>query len=85
MHSELLHVQQLTWYIWTLDLLYYTLRKAMKFDELTRALSKSFIPQSAARLFPRRIQRLRKGVKAYLKEVSKRSCYSRAYNNIPPD
>jgi hypothetical protein len=77
MHSELFHVRKRTLYIWTLDLLYYTLRKAMKFDELTRALSKPFIPPSVVHLFPRRIQRVRKAVEAYLKEVSRRTCYLR--------
>jgi hypothetical protein len=76
-HSELSHFEQCTLYIWTLDLLYYTLRDAMKSDELTRALSKPFIPPSAVLLFPRRIQRVRKAVEAYLKEVSRRTCYSR--------
>jgi len=73
--SELFHLEQRTLYIWTLDLLYYTLRKAMKFDELTRALSKPFIPSSAVPLFPRRIQRVRKAVEAYLEKVSRRTCY----------
>jgi hypothetical protein len=76
-HSELFHLEQRTLYIWTLDLLYYTLRKAKKFDELTKALSKSFIPPSAVHLFPRRIQRVRKAVEAYLEKVSRRNCYLR--------
>jgi len=76
-HSELFHLEQRTLYIWTLDLLYYTLRKAMKFDELTRALSKPFIPPSMVLLFPRRIQRVKKAVEAYLAKVSKRTCFLR--------
>jgi hypothetical protein len=76
-HSELFHLEQHTLYIWTLDLLYYTLRKAMKYDELTKALSKPFIPPSAVHLFPRRIQRVIKAVEAYLEKVSRRNCYLR--------
>ena len=76
-HSELFYLERHTLYIWTLDLLYYTLRKAMKFDELTRALSKPFIPPSVVLLFPRRIQRVRKVVEAYLEKVSNRICYLR--------
>jgi len=76
-HSELFHLEQRTLYIWTLDLLYYTLRKAMKSDELTKALSKPFIPPPVIHLFPRRIQRVRKAVEAYLKKVSRRTCYLR--------
>jgi hypothetical protein len=76
-HSELFHLEQRTLYIWTLDLLYYTLREAMKFDELTRALSKPFIPQSMVILFPRRIQRVKKAVEAYLEKVSRRTSYLR--------
>ena len=76
-NSKLFHLEQCTLYIWTLDLLYYTLRKAMKYDELTRALSKPFIPPSVILLFPRRIQRVRKAVEAYLEKVSRRTCYLR--------
>ena len=76
-HSELFHLEQCTLYIWTLDLLYYTLLKAMKYDELTRALSKPFIPPSVILLFPRRIQRVKKAVEAYLEKVSRRNCYLR--------
>jgi hypothetical protein len=76
-HSELFHLEQRTLYIWTLDLLYYTLRKAMKYDELTKALSKPFIPPSVVLLFPRRIQRVRKAVEAYLEKVRRRNCYLR--------
>jgi len=74
-HSELFHLEQCILYIWTLDLLYYTLQKAMKFDELTRALSKPFIPPSVVLLFPRRIQRVRKAVEAYFEKVSRRTCF----------
>jgi hypothetical protein len=76
-HSELFHLEQRTLYIWTLNLLYYTLRKAMKFDELTRALSKPFIPPSVVPLFPRRIQRVRKAAKAYFEKASRKTCYLR--------
>ena len=76
-HSELFHLEHRILYIWTLDLLYYTLRKAMKYDELTRALSKPFVPPSVVLLFPRRIQRVRKAVEAYLEKVSRRTCYLR--------
>ena len=55
-HPELFYLEQRTLYMWTLDLLYYTLRKAMKFEELTRALLKPFIPSSVVLLFPHRIQ-----------------------------
>ena len=82
-HSELFHLEQCTLYIWTLDLLYYTFRKAMKFDELTRALSKPFIPPSVVLLFPRRIQRVRKAVDAYLEKVSSRICYLRTCDDVP--
>ena len=76
-HSELFYLEKCTLYIWTLDLLYYTLCKAMKFDELTRALSKPFIPPSVVPLFPHRIQQVRKVVKAYLEMVSRKTCYWR--------
>jgi len=70
---ELFYLEQCTLYMWTLDLLYYTLRKAMKSDELTRALSRPFIPPSVILLFPRRIQRVRKAVETYLEKVSRRT------------
>jgi hypothetical protein len=57
--------------MWTLDLLYHTLRKAMKSDELIKALSKSFIPSAAHYFFPRRIKRVKKAVDAYLEKVSR--------------
>jgi hypothetical protein len=76
-HSELFHLEQRTLYTWTLDLLYYTLRKAMKYDELTKALLKPFIPPSVVLLFPRRIQRVREAVEAYLEKVSRKTYYLR--------
>lgn len=60
----------------TLDLLYLTLRKARKSDELTRALSNSFIPLSASFLFPRRIKRVTRAINAYLEKVSRRACFN---------
>ena len=66
------HQEQRLIYTWTLDLLYHTLRKAMKSDELTRALSKPFIPPLAPILFPRGIKRVRKAARAYLENVSRR-------------
>ena len=66
--------EQRLFYTWTLDLLYHTLRKAMKSDLLTRALSKPFIPTLAPSiLFPRGIKRVRKAARAYLEKVSRRS------------
>ena len=64
--------EQRLFYTWTLDLLYHTLRKAMKSDVLTRALSKPFIPLLAPILFPRSIKRVRKAARAYLENVSRR-------------
>ena len=64
--------EQRLFYTWTLDLLYHTLRKAMKSDLLTRALSKPFIPTLAPILFPRGIKRVRKAARAYLEKVSRR-------------
>ena len=54
------HQEQRIIYTWTLDLLYYTLREAMKSDVLTTALSKPFIPSLAPILFPRRGQACQK-------------------------
>ena len=71
--SEGFYQEQRIFYAWTLDLLYHTLRKAMKSDELIRALSKPFIPSIAPLLFPRRVKRVRKAAAAYLEKVSKRS------------
>jgi hypothetical protein len=67
-HSGGFYRAQHIFYIWTLDLLFRTLCKASKSDELTKALSKSFIPSSAPFLFPRRIKRVNKAVDAYLKK-----------------
>jgi len=72
--SEKFYQFQRTFYIWTLKLLYHTLRKAGKCDELTRALSKAFIPLSASFLFPRQIKQVRKAVNAYLEKVNWRAC-----------
>jgi len=67
--SEKFYLVQRRFYILTLNLLYFTLRKARKSDELTRALSKPFVPLSASLLFPRRIKRLRKAIDVYLEKV----------------
>ena len=67
--------EQRIFYTWTLDLLYHTLRKAMKSDQLTAALSKPFIPSLAPLLFPRRVKRVRKAAAAYLEKVSRRASY----------
>jgi len=72
--SEKFYQERHIFYIWTLDLLYHTLRTAMKFDELTKALSKPFIPSSACILFPLRIKRVQEAVGAYLEKVSQRVC-----------
>ena len=72
------HQEQRIFYTWTLDLLYYTLRKAMKSDMLTTALSKPFIPSLAPILFPRRVKRVRKAAAAYLEKVSRKSCSGRS-------
>ena len=71
--SERFYQEQRIFCAWTLDLLYHTLRKAMKSDELTRALSKPFIPSFAPLLFPCRVKRVRKAAAAYLEKVSRRS------------
>jgi hypothetical protein len=72
--SEDFYQERHIFYMWTLDLLYHTLRAAMKSDELTNALSKPFIPSVACILFPRRIKRVQKAVGAYLEKVSRRAC-----------
>jgi hypothetical protein len=72
--SEKFYQLQRIFYIWTLKLLHHTLRKAGKSDELTRALSKSFIPLSASFLFPRQIKQVRNAVDAYLEKVNRRVC-----------
>jgi len=77
--SEGFYQEQHIYYTWTLDLLYHTLCKAMKSDELIKALSKSFIPSVAHILFPRRIRRVRKVADAYLEKVSPRPCLNLEY------
>jgi len=72
--SEKFYQERHIFFIWTLDLLYHTLRAAMKSDELTKALSKPFIPPAAYILFPRHIKRVQKAVGAYLKKVNRRAC-----------
>ncbi|KIM44200.1 hypothetical protein M413DRAFT_376731 [Hebeloma cylindrosporum] len=64
--SNKFYCMQRSLYIWTLKLLCLILRKAGRSDELTRELSKPFIPLSASFLFPRRIKRVRKLIDAYL-------------------
>ena len=71
------HHEQI-FYTWTLDLLYYTLRKALKSDMLTTALSKPFIPSLAPILFPRRVKRVRKAAATYMEKVSSRTCLGRS-------
>ena len=71
------HKEQRIFYTWSLDLLYHTLRKAMKSDMLTTALSKPFIPSLAPIFFPRRVKRVRRAAAAYLEKVSRRACLGR--------
>ena len=78
--SEAFYQEQWMFYTWTLDLLYHTLRKAMKSDELIRALSKPFILSLAPLFSPRRVKRVRKAAAAYLDKVS-----GRAYLSTPDD
>ena len=73
-YSEM-NQEQRMFYMWTLDLLYHTLRKAMKSDLLTRALSKPFNPSLAPLLCSRRVKRVRKAATAYLKKVSREALY----------
>jgi hypothetical protein len=82
-HSEDFYQEQRIFFTWILDLLYHALRKAMKSDELTRALSKPFIPSLAPLLFPRRVRRVRKAAAAYLKKVSRRASYLRTPDDEP--
>ena len=72
--SEHLYQKRHIFYMWTLDLLYHTLRAAMKSDMLTKALSKPFIPSAACILFPLRIKRVQEAVGAYLEKVGRRAC-----------
>ena len=71
-HSQKFYQKQQIFYIWALDLLYHTLRKAMKSDLLTRVLSKPFIPSLAPLHFPRRVKRVRKAAAAFLEKVSRK-------------
>jgi len=71
--SEEFYQERHIFFIWTLDLLYHTLRAAMKSDELTKAVSKPFIPSAAYILFPLQIKRVQKAVGAYLKKVSRKA------------
>jgi hypothetical protein len=76
--SEDFYLEKEIFYIWTLDLLYLTLRTAMKSDELTKALSKPFIriiPSVALLLFPRQIKRVKEAIEAYLEKVSQRASF----------
>ena len=68
------HQKQRLFYTCILDLLCYTLRKAMKSDMLTTALSKLFIPSLAPILLPRCAKHVRKAAAAYLKKVSRIAC-----------
>jgi len=72
--SQDFYQERHVFYIWTLDLLYHTLRVAMKSDELIKALSKPFIPSAACIIFPRHIKRVQKAVGVYLEKVSQRDC-----------
>ena len=75
--------EQWTFYIWTLNLLYHTLCKAMKSDELTKELSKPFISSLAPLFFPHCIKRVRKAAEAYLKKVSRKACCLRTPDEVP--
>ena len=72
--SEDFYQERHIFYIWTLNLLYHTLRTAMKSEMLTKALSKPFIPSVACILFPCHIKRVQKAVGMYLEKVSQRAC-----------
>ena len=72
--SEKFYRKRQIFYMWTLDLLLHTLRAAMKSDELTKALSKPFIPTAACILFPLRIKRVQEAMGDYLEKVSQRAC-----------
>jgi hypothetical protein len=72
-----------TFYRWTLDLLYHTLRKAMKSDKLIKALSKPFILSLAPLLFPHCVKRVRKAVEAYLEKVSRRVSSLKTPDHVP--
>jgi hypothetical protein len=72
--SEHFYQERHIFYMWTLDLLYHTLRAAMKSDMLTEALSKPFIPSAACILFPHHIKRVQKAVGGYLEKVNRIAC-----------
>jgi len=72
--SEEFYQERHIFYMWTLDLLYHTLHAAMKSEELTKALSKPFIPSVASILFPCRIKRVQKAVSAYFEKASLSAC-----------
>ena len=72
--SKKFYQKRHVFYILTLDILYRILCKARKSDELTRKLSKPFIPSSATLLFPLRIKHIRKAAATYLEKVSRRAC-----------
>jgi len=80
--SQGCYQEQHIFYMWTLDLLYHTLLKAMKSDELIKALSKPFIFPVAHVLFPRRIRRVRAAVDAYLEKVGFDSLFKFESNNV---
>jgi len=71
--SKKFYQEQHIFYMWTLDLLYHTLRTALKSDELTKSLAKPFIPPAACIFFPRRIKRVQTAASAYLERVSRRA------------
>ena len=77
------HQELRLFHIWTLDLLYHTLRKAMKSDLLIKALSKPFIPTLVPILFPRHVMRVRKAASTYLEKVSRRASYLGRSDNEP--
>jgi hypothetical protein len=81
--SEDFYREKETFYIWTLDLLYLTLCEAMKSDDLTKALSKPFIPSVASLLFPRQVKRVREAVEAYLEKVSQRAPFLKTPADVP--
>jgi hypothetical protein len=81
--SEDFYQEKETFYLWTLDLLYLTLREAMKSDDLTKALSKPFIPSVASLLFPRQIKRVREAVETYLEKVSQRVSFLKTPADVP--
>jgi hypothetical protein len=84
--SEDFYQEKEIFYIWTLDLLYLTLREAMQSDKLTKALSKPFIriiPSVASLLFPRQIKRVKEAIEAYLEKVSQRASFLKTPDDVP--